>query len=237
MINIKRLFFVFAFLAGFFLSEEVNAQKFNQFDSNKKRTGVWKKYHPNKRIRYVGQFKNGKEVGVFKFYDITSSENPVILKRFSPNSDSVFVEFFTVKGILKSKGVLIHKKRTGSWLYYFPHGKVLSKENYINGKLDGLLTNYYPDGAVAELSTYKNGLLHGVSKKYSSKKVLIEEIEYRNGKPNGVAKYFELNGALKETGTYRDGKREGQWEYYLDGEIASEKEKQKKATYTKKKGE
>ena len=78
MINIKRLFFVLLFFACFFTSEDINAQKINQFNKNKKRTGVWKKYHSNKRIRYIGEFKNGKEIGVFKFYDITSSKNPVI---------------------------------------------------------------------------------------------------------------------------------------------------------------
>ena len=42
------------------MSKNVNAQKINQFDANKKRTGVWVKYHPNKRIRYTGEFKNGR---------------------------------------------------------------------------------------------------------------------------------------------------------------------------------
>ena len=94
MINIKRLFFVLAFFACFFTSKNANAQKTNQFNKNKKRTGVWKKYYPNKRIRYVGEFKNGKEVGVFKFYDISTSSHPVIIKTFSKESDSVFVQFY-----------------------------------------------------------------------------------------------------------------------------------------------
>ena len=107
MINIKRLLFVSTLLSCFFITSHLNAQKINQFDKNKKRTGVWKKYYPNKRIRYTGQFKNGKEVGVFKFYDITTSEFPTILKTFSENSDSVFVQFFTRKGTLESKGYLV----------------------------------------------------------------------------------------------------------------------------------
>ena len=36
----------------------MKAQKINQFDKNKKRTGIWKKYYSNKRIRYVGRFLN-----------------------------------------------------------------------------------------------------------------------------------------------------------------------------------
>ncbi|QNM86170.1 toxin-antitoxin system YwqK family antitoxin [Polaribacter pectinis] len=237
MINIKRLFFVLAFFACFFTSEDSNAQKINQFDKNKKRTGVWKKYYPNKRIRYSGKFKNGKEVGVFKFYDITQSDHPVIIKTFFEDSDSLFVQFYTLSGKIETEGVLNGKKRTGNWKYFYPDGTLLSEENYKDGKLEGEQLIYYPDGQVTEFAIYKDGLLDGVCSKYSSKGILIEEITYENGKPNGLAQYFELNGNLKETGHYKNGKRVGEWEYYMDGEIASDevKKEKKKSTYTKKK--
>jgi len=69
------------------LNEALYSQKTNQYNHNNKRTGVWKKYYPNKRVRYVGQFKNGREIGVFKFYDITSSKHPTIIKTFFNNPD------------------------------------------------------------------------------------------------------------------------------------------------------
>lgn len=235
MINIKRLVFIFGFFTFYFMSVNCNAQKINKFDENKRRTGVWKKYHPNKRIRYTGQFKGGKEVGVFKFYDITTSEKPVIIKTFYKDSDSLLVEFYTLKGKIKSAGVLNKRKRVGHWKYFYPNGNLMSEENYINGELHGEQFVYYPNGKVTKFSNYKFGFLDGTSSKYSSKGILIEEISYKNNKPNGLAKYFELNGNLKETGLYKDGKREGKWEYYLDGEIASEKEKKKTSSYIKKK--
>jgi antitoxin component YwqK of YwqJK toxin-antitoxin module len=231
MTPIKRLSFMLIFFACFFMGDEIKAQKVNQFDANKKRTGIWKKYHSNKRLRYVGAFKNGKEIGVFKFYHITTSKKPVILKTFSKKSDSVFVQFFTVEGILQSEGYFIGKKRVGSWRYLFKDGKILSQENYKNGVLNGELINYYPDKTITELSLYKNGLQHGASKKYSDKGILIEEITYLNGKLSGLAKYFELNGDLRETGNYKDGKRDGKWAYYLDGEMSKKEEKRK---FTKK---
>ena len=235
MLNIKRLFFVFTFFTCFFMSEKSNGQKINQFDVNKKRTGVWIKYHPNKRIRYKGQFLNGKEVGVFKFYDITDSKNPIAIKTFSNTSDSVSVSFFSLKGNLKSKGYFIDKKRVGLWKYFFANGKMMSKEFYIDGKLQGELINYYPNGKPAEISLYKNGLKNGISQKYSSKGILIEEVIFEKGKPNGLAKYFELTGLLKEKGIYKNGKRFGKWEFYLDGEVASEEHQKKKKTFVKKK--
>ncbi len=235
MLNIKRLLFVFSFLACFFITKDGFSQKINQFDKNGKRTGVWKKYYPNKRVRYTGKFENGKEVGVFKFYDITDSKHPIVIKTFFAHSDSLFVQFYTLKGNIQTEGVLNGKKRVGNWKYFYPDGTLMSEENYKDGKLEGEQLVYYPDGQVTEFAVYKDGLLDGVVSKYSSKGVLIEEITYKNGKPNGLAKYFELNGDLKETGHYKDGKRVGKWEYYMDGEIATDEDKKKKNKFTKKK--
>lgn len=235
MLNIKILSLVFTFITCFLSSNNCNSQKINQFDANKKRTGVWKKYYPNKRIRYTGQFVNGKEYGVFKFYDISDSKTPTAIKVYAKNSDSVTVSFYSLKGNLKSKGVFIGRKRVGPWNYFFADGKIMSKEFYVDGKLDGKLINYFPNKKPAEISFYMNGLKHGVSKKYSSKGILIEEVMFENGKPNGMAKYFELTGLLKEKGVYKNGKRFGKWEYYLDGEIASDEEVKKKKTFIKSK--
>jgi antitoxin component YwqK of YwqJK toxin-antitoxin module len=185
MINIKRLFFIFVFFACFFTSKELNAQKINQFDENNKRTGLWKKHYPNKKIRYQGIFKNGKEVGVFKFYDIRSSEFPVSIKTYTEKKDTVAVKFYSIKGRLQSKGKMLFRKREGKWSYYFANGNILAQENYTNGKLNGTVLNYYPQGNLAEQTDYKNGLKHGVSKKYSNKNVLMVEVHYKEGKLTG----------------------------------------------------
>ena len=227
MLEIKRLFYIFTFFTFYFISIDSNAQKINLFDSNNKRTGTWKKYHSNKKIRYTGQFKDGKEFGVFKFYDITTSRKPILTKTFYKNSDSLFVQFYRLNGNLKTEGVLNERKRVGLWKYFFSNGAVMSQENYKNGLRHGEQFVFYSNGKITERSLFKNGLLDGISSKYSSKGILIEEVAYKKGKPNGLAKYFELNGTLKETGIYTDGKRAGKWEYYLDGEMAQKSEKNK----------
>lgn len=233
MINIKRLQVVTTFFAIFFVAFTLKAQKINQFNANKKRTGVWKKFYPNNQLRYEGQFKNGKEVGVFKFYRKSYPNFPSIIKRYKPQNDTVKVEFYTVKNKLQSKGNFIDKTRVGKWLYYFENGKLMSEEIYHQGKLHGKLINYYPNGKVTEATEYKNGRKEGVSKKYSSDGILIEELTYQNDKPNGLAKYYELNGNLKEKGVYKDGKRVGKWEFYLDGEVADKKEIEKTKKFKK----
>lgn len=236
MLNIKRLLFVSVLFTCFFSSFKINAQKINQLNNEKQRTGTWVKYYPNEQIRYSGQFENGKEIGVFKFYDVSSSQHPVIIKTYTKNEDAVLVEFYTIKGKLQSKGSFLGKNRIGNWTYYFTDGKIMSEEVYKQGKLDGKLVNYYPNGKATEITFYKDGLKDGLSQKYSSDGILIEEITFKKGIQNGPAKYFELNGNLKEAGSYKEGKRVGEWEYYLDGEVTSEENiKNKKATYTKKK--
>lgn len=235
MINIKRVGFILIFFTCFFLSLKCNAQKINQFDKNKQRTGIWKKFYKNQKIRYEGQFKNGKEIGVFKFYDASSSQNPIIIKKFKEHTDSVEVEFYSNKGILQSKGFFIDKNRVGKWYYFFKDGKKMSEEFYHQGKLEGKLINYYPNGKPTEITEYKTGVKNGVSQKYSSDGVLIEEVTYKNGVLSGLAKYFELNGNLKEKGLYKDGKKFGKWEFYIDGEVTSEDEKNKKKLFTNKK--
>ena len=227
MLEMKRLFYIFTFFTFYFISKDCNAQKINLFDSSNKRTGIWKKYHPNKRIRYTGQFKDGKELGVFKFYDKTTSRKPILIKTFYENSDSLFVQFYRLNGNLKTEGLLNERKRVGLWKYFYRNGAVMSQENYKKGLRHGEQFVFYSNGKITEKSLFKNGLLDGISSKYSSKGILIEEVTYKKGKPNGLAKYFELNGNLKETGIYIDGKRVGKWEYYLEGELAQKEDKNK----------
>ena len=110
MLKIKSLLSLVLILICFFGFQSVEAQKINQFNKNKKRTGVWKKYYSNKRIRYVGRFVNGKEVGTFKYYDITTSKHPTIIKEFSATSDTAKVRFYTLKGKLRSEGLMVGRK-------------------------------------------------------------------------------------------------------------------------------
>jgi antitoxin component YwqK of YwqJK toxin-antitoxin module len=226
MISIKRVFFVSLFFLCFLSVHTLEAQRNNQFDKNKKRTGVWKKYYPNKRIKYTGTFKAGKEVGTFKFYSISFSKTPVATKVFHKDSDSVTVKYFHNNGALKGKGMLFGRDKVGNWIYYYKKGTLFSKEFYEAGKLSGKVIIYYKsNGKIAKEAEYKNGLLNGNSKNFSDKGILIEEVFYKDGKTNGLAKYFELSGVLKEKGSYKNGIRVGKWEFYLDGEIVDQKKK------------
>jgi len=213
-------FFAFLFFGYSFAQEKVN-----QFNSNGERIGVWKKYFSNGKIRYQGQFENGKEIGVFNFYSPVSSEFPMIVKTFENGSDIALVEHFTLKGLPESKGKMKGKKRIGKWVYYHKDGKtIMLEENYENDVLNGEYKVFYKDGKLTEIKHYKNGILDGNSKKYSPKGILIEDVNYVNGELNGAAAFYEDNGNLKYKGLYEHDFKVGYWEFYMDGELSESKE-------------
>lgn len=216
--NYKKMLLLFILLGSF----SVNAQEdINKVNSKGERIGVWKKYHPNHRIRYVGRFDNGKEVGTFKYYSIVSSDHPIAVKVFSKENSIAQVTFYTEKGVMESNGKMDGKNRIGKWYYYQEDGEaLLAEENYENGVLEGESKSYYRNGNMAELMHYKNGVLDGVSKRFSDEEILLDEVNYVAGKLNGLAKYYNLKGELIYTGPYENDEKVGEWKFYMDGELA-----------------
>ncbi len=202
-----------------------SAQETNQTNENGERDGVWKKFYNNDRIRYVGQFENGKEVGVFKFYSAASSDFPIVIKTYNPDNPETDVQFFTEKGVIESEGKMVEKERIGKWLYYHADGKtVMIEEHYENNQLNGDYKIFYPNGKPTKVANYKNGLLNGNSKKYSQEGVLIEDLNYIDNVLNGPAAFYETNGNVKQKGAYEDDLKVGIWEFYTDGALTSSKE-------------
>ncbi|MDT0551704.1 toxin-antitoxin system YwqK family antitoxin [Urechidicola vernalis] len=202
----------------------IYGQDINQVNSDGERHGLWKKYYPNKRIRYEGTFENGKEVGVFKFYSMNSSDNPMVIRTFAVDSGESLVQFFTAKGVLESEGKIIDKQRIGKWLYFHKDGKtVMIEENYENGKLSGEYKLFYENKKLTKLTHYQNGREHGNCKQYSDSGILIEDVNYVQGQLHGPAIYYETSGQLKQKGSYEEDLRVGVWEIYKDGQLFSSK--------------
>ena len=73
------------------------AQTLNQFDTNGNRHGIWKKYFEGtKSVRYEGEFKHGKEIGVFKFYKYIDEKSVLsTTKQFNDSNYIAEVKFFS----------------------------------------------------------------------------------------------------------------------------------------------
>jgi len=194
----------------------------NKYDANGKRTGVWEKYYNNKRIRYQGQFQEGKEIGIFRYYSSSSSEYPIAIKTFKKNSNESAIKFFTEKGVLESEGTMIGKKREGKWMYYHIDGEsILSEENYIDDILNGVSITYYFNGKTTEILHYKNGKLHGELKRYADNGFLLDDLNYEKGKLHGDAKYYNIEGKLIYWGAYENDEKVGEWEYFENGKTVN----------------
>ena len=220
---LKRLLIIFLFTTTL-----VSAQGINQFDSNGKRHGVWKKnFEGTNVLRYEGSFEHGKEQGIFKFYK-NIEKKPVLAatRNFLNDSDRAEVKFFNAKGTVISEGQMISKVYVGTWKYYQnKSGKLLTLENYGDeGDLHGERLVYYDNGQIAEKQNYKLGTLDGVSTWYSENNIVLKEFNYVNGDLNGSSKYYNPKGELITEGLYKKGKKDGIWKFYENGKLIEEKD-------------
>ncbi|MDY7396102.1 toxin-antitoxin system YwqK family antitoxin [Aureibaculum sp. 2210JD6-5] len=208
----------------------------NQLDENGERHGVWKKYYSNDRIRYQGTFEHGKEVGTFKYYSAAQSDYPNVIKEYKNAGGIADVRFYNDNGLLLSSGKMDGKNRVGKWQFYHEDGKtMMSEENYVDGKLDGDYKTFYNTGKPTEVGYYKNGKLDSVYRKYSIKGHLYQHFHYKNGLLNGKAVYYNRKtGELTTKGEFKDDKKVGTWENYLDGELVSTEQPNKKKERPKK---
>ncbi|MBV1924760.1 MAG: hypothetical protein KUG68_12110 [Flavobacteriaceae bacterium] len=214
-----------SFLSFFIIASSVFAQgEINQFDTNNKRHGVWKKYHENSRqIRYEGQFKHGKEVGVFKYYCSDCEDQPMVIRTFNESNNIAQVQYFTQKGKLVSEGKMERKNKIGEWLYFQKKSKnIMTREFYEEGKLDGFRKTYYINNKVTQETHYKKGLKEGEENYYSLEGVLLKKLLNVNDQLHGKAYYYDAGGNVIIDGNYKNGKKHGVWKYFKNGKLVLE---------------
>ena len=228
----KRLVYIL-FLIG--VCNHTLGQTFNQFNENGKRHGVWRKYFKNTKVlRYEGAFKDGKEIGLFKFYKNVKGKAVLSATRqFNDSTDLAEVKFFTSKGKLISQGNMHDKTYVGAWKFYQKKSDKLLILEYYNdeGELEGERFVYYNNGQIAEQTNYKNGALNGKAIYYSLKGVVLKTLIYVNGEIHGEAKFYNPKGVLLVEGKYKQGKKHGLWNYYENGKLKETKDYTIKGKY------
>ncbi len=230
-----RFFYISLFLLGVSI---VSAQSINQFDTNGKRHGIWqKKFDKTQVLRYEGEFRHGKEIGLFKFYKKIDNR-PILTasKQFNETNNIAHVKFLSSRGKVISEGKMEGKKYIGEWKYYQRNSNgLLILENYDDsGNLNGLRNVYYKNGQVAEKQHYVGGKLEGESVWYSERSVKIKEFIYVNGELHGESKYYNPRGELITQGHYQNGKKYGIWRFFENGKITKQEDFTHKNKYKKK---
>jgi antitoxin component YwqK of YwqJK toxin-antitoxin module len=92
----------------------------------------------NKVIIVVGQYENGKETGLWKWFDKDS--------------------------ILYQTAVYENGVYNGQYLKYYPSGQIKEKATLVNGEYEGELTYFDEKNKVVKIELYKNGVLKSTKK-------------------------------------------------------------------------
>ncbi len=220
MKNIFLVVFVLSGLIGFSQGE-------NRTDGKGLKQGEWKKYHKNGMLRYVGNFKNDKPVGEFKYYDDAGS----LQKKMDHKGNvSYFIAFYKT-GEVKIVGKYIGQKRDSTWNFYDVDGYKKSTEFYINGLKNRISFVYYPNGKITEEKAFLNGFENGKWITYSEDGKKKKDATYENGFLEGKVVFYNEAGRRSIRGFYYHGTRDGVWLYFEgDGNTIKKKEEYKKGT-------
>ena len=212
----------------FFISTLISAQEINQLDANGTRNGIWKKtFKGTNQMRYEGEFKHGKEIGLFKFYKLIKKKSVLTATKLFKEDDNIAeVKFLSSRGKVISEGKMNGKLYVGEWAYYHNNSNiVMTLETYDNnGNLEGKRFVYYKDGQIAEEANYKKGSLEGIATWYSKKGVALKVFVYENNELHGISKYYNEEGTILAEGLYKRGKKTGIWKYYEHGKLVYQKD-------------
>lgn len=213
------LLLLFAISTGF-AQKEVN----NKLNLQGKKEGLWKGFYlESKRLRYEGTFENGKEVGLFTFYDDTKEQSIIATRQFNVKDASAYTIFYDQKKNVVSEGKIVNKLFEGLWKYYHHESKnIMTTENYKNGKLEGARKVFFPDGTIAEETYYKNGVKEGLCKMFSEKGIVLEETNYKNNLYHGLAIFKNTKGEIVSKGNFVNGKKQGIWQFFKDNKLENE---------------
>ena len=212
MINLKFLKYVF------FISTIVFTQ--NEFNLDGKRNGPWIGYHDNGVIKYTGQFLNGLEYGLFRYYNL--SKNLVIELNYIDTGTISDAILYYKNGVIKSTGRYINRKKQSSWSYYDKYGQKNSQENYSNGIQNGQTIYYYSSSQISDLYMFVDGVKNGPGKIFYPSGNLNMSSYYVNDQKHGLTNYYYDNKLLQleSTGKYYKGLKDSLWIFYNEeGEL------------------
>lgn len=105
---------------------EENAQE--QSDTNKVDDGPFLQYHKSGEIQIVGEYKNGKRVGLWSsWYPSGELQSEITYKEGLEDGD---YQVFHESGNQKIKGFYSNGKAVGEWVFFDSEGKENARKNY-----------------------------------------------------------------------------------------------------------
>ena len=235
-----RVITLLTYKNGFIYTEE----KINRYDSQAKRTGVWRDLYDDGKLRQEGNWLAGMKNGVFKFFNkkgelekLERYENDVLIVDDASTAILDIRKEYHPNGSLKEMGTYREGKKQGNFRVYdeagnetgglLYDGNLLVGEGMIDslGRRIGDWKLFYPDGKVRAQGKYVDGLREGNWTYFFTNGKTEQSGIYKMDWPTGSWKWYYFNGQLHREDMYRNGKEDGtSIEYDTLGTVINEGE-------------
>jgi antitoxin component YwqK of YwqJK toxin-antitoxin module len=186
---------------------------FNQVDTKGLKQGYWKKYYPNGKLMYRGQFKDNNPIGEMHRYYESGGLQAFIL--FNNDGESAKAKLFYEDGKLSAEGNYYQMQKDSLWKYYSYYTSALvSDEFYVKGKKNGIHRSYYENGQVSEETEWLNDYKEGKWIQYFPDGSIKMKTNYSFNMVNGRYYFYYTNHIIMILGNFVDNKRHGPWAFY-----------------------
>ncbi len=186
----------------------------NTIDKQGRKQGHWIKTDKDGSKIFEGDFKDGVEVGTFRYYYPDGTIRMV--NEFEKGSRRCRHEAYDNKGRKIADGFYNQKNRDGEWHYYAEDGRLVQTSHYRMGVREGEQLILDAKNDTAELSNWKDGKRHGYWWKRIGTNGYITGT-YKDGGLHGEMFEYDDSLRLRHYGNYYEGVRNGSFEHYEDG--------------------
>jgi antitoxin component YwqK of YwqJK toxin-antitoxin module len=169
-----------------------------------RKEGLWRRYYPNGKSEYVGEYHNDRKCGTWKDY----YQNGKLALEYICDSESkgswltgVVAQYDTLGNSLD---VGNFRNGKGKLFRYYPSGKLRSESLYSSADRVDSEKYYNENGTLTSELYWSKGLKQGVQKSYFDNGNPKSEINYRHDEPNGTFTSWHENGKIETQGAYKN---------------------------------
>ena len=207
---------LFSFIHAILLSQD---SCFNNFDENGKKTGYWREFYDNGKIRYEGKFLEDHPVGeITRYYKGGTLQAKML---YTQDKREAYVKLYYENGKIAAEGRFIDKVKDSTWNFYSSYNEqLILKEYYLSGKRHGESIKLYPGRQISEKLIYELDSLNGSWEQYFENGTKRLSGNYLNGKREGEFRSWNAEGKPSIQGFYKNGVMHGKWKYFdQNGEV------------------
>lgn len=161
----------------------------------------WWEAYLNNELILVGQFKNNKKVGCWKFLNVNLNSRHLV--NFVNDTLHGTVLMYSIDSTLILEGEFALGIENNYWKTYHSNGRLNEQGTYYNGLKNGWWQSFDTLGNILTEASYSLGEIAGYVKEYSHGRISAEGKEF-NGKKRGTWKQYDQMGNCISIKEYED---------------------------------